>query len=107
MNNLSVIREKETMELIKVDSVGNLNSSEDSGLVSASSASGSGIQHGATTPSGKFVCPIIEFTALNLAARESTFLTGRNAELGKCNLSAILPDKNRETINSIDCEYGE
>ena len=101
MHNLSVIKEKETMELIKKNNADTMDSSGDSGLASSSS---DGLQQGMTTPSGKLECPIIEFTALNLAARESTFLNGRKNSLGKCNLSAIMPDKNRETINSVDCK---
>ena len=102
MHNLSVIKEKETMELIKEGTAdGNMDSSGDSGLASTSN---SGLQSDGAASSGNLVCPIIEFTALNLAARESTFLNGRNNEMGKCNLSAISPDKNRETINSVDCK---
>ena len=71
MHNLSVIKEKETMELIKEGTAGNMDSSGDSGLASTSN---SGLQQDGAASSGNLVCPIIEFTALNLAARESTFV---------------------------------
>ena len=104
MNNLSVIVEKETGDVVKVvdDSTSNSDSNllSDSGL--ASSASSSGIQQGTREP--QTGCPIIEFTALNLApnVKESTFLGTENKNVKACNISAIMPDSIRITLNSSD-----
>lgn len=105
MNNLSVIVEKEVGEVVKIvdDSAANSDSNllSDSGL--ASSASSSGIQQGTSEKR----CPIIEFTALNLApnVKESTFLGTENKNVKTCNLSAIVPDTIRNTLNSSDGKF--
>ena len=99
MNNLSVIVEKEAMGSVKEMTDNNLSS--DSGV--ASSSSSSGLQQGTNYNE----CPIIEFTALNLAPNvvQSTFLGNENNE-NSCNISAITPcDVIRVTLNSSDGKW--
>ena len=109
MNNLSVIVEKDVIETGEVvlekvlDTSGGsngLNGSNDSGVVSG--ASSSDLQSGKTQENYKdvFSCPIIQFTALNIDRKESTFVTSANVQQKSCNISAIMPEKAKITIDS-------
>ena len=109
MNNLSIIIEKDAIEtgevvrekVLDTSSGSNgLNSSGDSGVGSGSSASD--LQSGKTHTDLKDVisCPIIQFTALNIDRKESTFVTTSNIQQKNCNISAIMPEKAKITIDS-------
>ena len=109
MNNLSVIVEKdviETGEVIKgkimdaTDGSSGINSSNDSGVGSGTSSSD--LQSGKAHSHAKdvFSCPIIQFTALNIDRKESTFVTTSSTQQKNCNISAIMPEKAKLTIDS-------
>ena len=106
MNNLSVIVEKEVAEVENIiqvkthDASSGSSGSNDSGV--GSGVSSSDLQSGKNRTFLKDVidCPIIQFTALNIDRKESTFVSHADGQQKNCNISAIMPEKAKLTIDS-------
>ena len=110
MNNLSVINEKDVIEMNVVvnkdidrsSASASDASNNDSGILTASASSSIDLTTGKGMYSYSLLkrCPIIQFTALN--RKESTFVALGNGGQASCNISAISPNKATDTVNSED-----
>ena len=111
MNNLSVIAEKEVPEPAEIPVVTALKAMDES-----TGTNDSGVSTGTTSDLqiGKDSvlietlnkCPIIQFTALNTARKESTFMAAEGGKRDNCNISSIMADPNRITTFSEDGKIG-